>query len=85
MTITTAMNGLRYLCVAVMVGGAMGVVDGLLHYRTVSLFVFDIPGWIVGASAMYMGLRYYRRIPEMEKTVQGATFKWSNFSIFKPR
>lgn len=80
-----AITALRFLCVIVMAIGIGATVDGLMHYRTVPLFIFDVPGWIVGASAIYMGLRYWRRIPEMERKVNGTTFRWSNFSIFKSR
>ncbi len=81
----TAISGLRYLCVLVMTVGLMAMIDGLFHYRTIPLYIFDVPGWIIGASAAYMGLRYWRRIPEMEKKLQGSRFSWSNFSIFKAR
>ncbi|MEI6236372.1 MAG: hypothetical protein WCT04_25230 [Planctomycetota bacterium] len=85
MTSNGAVTFLRCISGLVMCIGACTVIDGLMNYRTVPLFMFDVPGWIIGASAIYMGLRYWRRIPEMEKNVAGTQFSWSNFSIFKTK
>jgi hypothetical protein len=73
---------LRTIALAVMIVGLGGTIDSLLYHRSVSLFAFDIPGWVVGISGFYMGLRYWRRIPELEKkVVQSTGFSWANFSV----
>ena len=62
--------------------GLGGACYGLMNKFTIPLFAFDVPSWIIGVSAAYMGARYYRRIPELEKKVDmGGEFAWRNFSI----
>jgi hypothetical protein len=80
-----ALFALRLMSTLTMSVGAAAMVDGFLNARTIPLFIFDVPSWVIGASAIYMGLRYWRRIPAMEKKVNGSTFQWSNFWIFKAR
>lgn len=76
----TAITGLRIISALVIVVGLCGAAEGLLHAATIPLFVFDVPSWIVGVSAAYMGLRYWRRIPELERNVRmSGGFSSSNF------
>lgn len=77
----TAILGLRILTLVVMAVGVGGVTDGFVNHRTIPLFAFDVPTWVIGGSAFYMGLKYWRRIPELERKVHySAGFSWSNFS-----
>lgn len=78
----TAIMGLRYLCGFVIVFGVAAACYGFIYKFTIPLFAFDVPSWIIGVSAAYMGVKHYRRIPELEKKVDLiGKFSWRNFSI----
>src|SRR5437870_2166472 len=65
----TAITGLRVLSGLVMLVGLAGIVDGFVRPVSIPLFAFDVPTWVIGATAAYLGLRYWRRIPAMEKQI----------------
>jgi hypothetical protein len=74
------------MCCLVMTVGLMGALFGFLENVTIPLFVFDIPTWVIGLSAAFMGLRYWRRIPALEQKIEpDAYFRWSNFWFRKAR
>jgi hypothetical protein len=80
----TAIAGLRFISGVVMSAGLIAAVYGFMQHATVPLFAFDVPAWVIGVSAAYMGLRYWRRIPALEEKIDpNANFKWSNFSFRK--
>ena len=72
--------GLRVICGLTIVVGLVGFVAGLFAAGGIPLFGVLVPGWVLGASVAYMGARYWRRLPEMERKVElGGSFAWSNF------
>lgn len=76
-----ALMALQVLCCLTMTVGVGAIIYGLLHHHTIPLFMFDVPLWVIGASALYMGVKYYRRLPEMESKLQVSSgFAWKNFS-----
>jgi hypothetical protein len=71
---------LRVICGFTIALGLYGIVVGLMSNDKIPLFMVDVPPWVLGASCAYMGLRYWRRIPEMQQTVTYSPgFSWSNF------
>lgn len=77
-----AITFLRVFTVIVMAVGLSIAVYGFVNPMTIPLFVFDVPTWVIGVTCAYMGLRYWRRIPEMEKKIDpSGKFSWRNFSI----
>jgi hypothetical protein len=86
MTGKRAITVLRVICLVVMLLGVGGVIDGIMHSKSVPLFAFDVPTWIIALSVFYMGLRYWRRIPELEKKVQYSKgFSWEHFPVVGSR
>jgi len=83
---STAINALRVICGLVICIGLGAALDGFLSRQSITLFAFDVPSWMVGVSAAYMGLRYWRRIPELEKQAgPDASFSWAKLSPFRSR
>jgi len=79
-----AIIALRLISGLVVMLGLIGTIDGIINYKTIPLFAFNVPTFVVAFSVFYMGLRYWRRIPEFEKKVEGsARFSWENFPLVK--
>lgn len=82
----TAVLALRVLCATAMAVGFGATCYGFLNSSTIPLFAFDVPSWIVGVSCIYMGMRYWRRIPELENKIDPyAKFSFKNFSLAKSK
>lgn len=79
-----AVLGVRLLAGLTIVVGLAGIVMSLAGSGGIPLLGLSVPGWVVGASVTYLGVRYWLRIPELEKTVgASAGFSWSNFKRAK--
>lgn len=82
----TAILALRFICALCMAFGLMMMIYGILYRYTIPLFAFDVPTWVIGATVVYLGLRHWRRVPELEKSVTPlARFSWKNFTLFRWR
>lgn len=74
------MLGLKVITAATMVVGVVGIVGALLSDLRIPLFPgVTVPGWVLGASVAYMGVRYWRRLPKLERNLSSGSFAWSNF------
>jgi hypothetical protein len=76
---------LRIMSAVTMILGAVCVILALKNGDSIPLFPgVRVPGWVIGASVIYIGLRYWRRIPEMERNLKCSTgFSWTNFKFTK--
>ena len=64
--------------------GLVGIIDGVAQPNSIPVLGLSVPAWVLGASVTYMGMRYWRRLPEMEKNVYGGGgFSWENFRSIK--
>jgi hypothetical protein len=71
---------LRIICGIAIAIGLAGTITSIITHDSVPLFWVSVPGWAIGASATYMGIRYWRRIPELEKGLkENGSFSWANF------
>lgn len=71
---------LRVVTGLTVVVGCVGIVDGLVRPAGIPLFGMAVPTWVLGASVAYLGLRYWRRLPELEQGMAaGGGFAWANF------
>jgi hypothetical protein len=75
--------GLKAITAATIVVGVVGIAGALLSEMRIPLFPgVSVPGWVLGASVAYMGVRYWRRLPELERNISsGSGFAVSNFRV----
>jgi hypothetical protein len=80
-----AVMWLRVMSIGTILIGAICFTLAWIYNERVQLFPgVSAPAWAIGASVMYMGLRYWRRIPEMEKNIRSTGgFSWANFKRAK--
>ena len=82
----TAVTGLKIISLLAIAAGLAGAAYGFYRPQEVPLFVFAVPSWAIGLSAAYLGLRYWRRIPELQRNIaQSNGFSWSNFPVPRRR
>ena len=81
----SAIFGLRVITALTILAGLAGLVGGVVSGERIQLFVgVNVPAWALGASVTYLGLRYWRRIPELQKGLQGSGgFAWRNLKVWK--
>jgi hypothetical protein len=74
------MLGLKVITAATIIVGIVGIVGALQTGMRIPLFPgVSVPGWVLGASVAYMGVRYWRRLPELERNISsGSGFALSN-------
>ena len=75
-----AILALRVVTGLTVVVGCLGIVDGFIRPEGIPLFGIAVPTWVLGASVAYLGLRYWRQLPELERGMAaGGGFAWANF------
>lgn len=74
-----ALLALRGICLATILAGLFGVALGFVWGDSIPMLGVQVPLWVLGASITYMGVRYLRRLPELDGSIQSdGRFAWSN-------
>ncbi len=63
--------------------GAYSFLEGI-SYKVLNT---DVPGFIFGLVAVYLGTRYFISVTKLSKNLKNSSdpFDWNNFTIWKPK
>jgi hypothetical protein len=65
-----AVLALQIMSIITILVGLVGLLFGIVTQAMIVLGTARIPVWILGGAMTYMGIRYWRRIPGLEKKMQ---------------
>ncbi|MCW8132423.1 MAG: hypothetical protein KIS92_18895 [Planctomycetota bacterium] len=70
---------LRASCLATILVGLFGVALGFVWGETIPMLGVQVPLWVLGVTISYMGVRYLRRLPELDGSIgRDSRFAWAN-------